>query len=126
MKKQKVKDESTHASLLRRARKQKAARKLAKDQQYMKIIHEWVADRDIHEPHIVLRIDDYCMNPEQRGQFYPVNERRDDNQKAIWPNRELAIAAARWAVKQFGHQYGVFKMTTIVETAVVPVKEWEL
>ena len=56
--------------------------------------HEWLNERAMTEPSLVLRIDDYSMTPLSRGQFVPRGIRHDDSQKAIWPNRELACKAA--------------------------------
>ena len=83
--------------------------------------HEWIAGRDMLEPALVLRIDDYGMEPLSRGQFVPP-KRYDDNTKAIWPTVERAKEAAEWAVKQFGHQYAVFQMVAIVEHSTPPVQ----
>jgi hypothetical protein len=84
--------------------------------------HEWIASRDMDSPHLVLRIDDYSMLSLQRGQFVPNCPRSDDSQKAIWPNAELAHHAAEWAAKKFGHVYGVFQMTAIVEQKEPPLQ----
>jgi hypothetical protein len=84
--------------------------------------HEWLAERAMTEPSIVLRIDDYSMTPLNRGQFVPCRQRFDDSVKAIWPNRELACRAAEWATKKFGHVYAVFTMVGIVEQAEPPLK----
>jgi hypothetical protein len=84
--------------------------------------HEWLVDRNMTEPSIVMRIDDYSMTPVSRGQFYPELSRFDDCQKAIWPNRERACRAAEWAAKKFGHVYAVFVMVGIVEQAEPPLK----
>lgn len=92
----------------------------------LKIVHDWIADRDMHVPHIVLRIDDYALSPADRGQFYPAVERSDDKMKAIWPNRQMALDAAAWAARKFGRQYGVFRLDTIVETAPRPVRTTEV
>lgn len=87
-----------------------------------KIQHPWIEDRKMVVPCLVLRIDDYSKIPMTRGQFYPEGSRYDDDQKAIWPNMELATRAAEWATKKFGHQYGVFAMFQIVEPAEAPIK----
>jgi hypothetical protein len=86
-----------------------------------KVKHEWLATRAMDKPSIVLRIDDYNTLPLSRGQFTP-NYRNDDSMKAIWPNQELAAHAAEWAAKKFGHQYAVFTMVAIVESAEPPLK----
>jgi len=46
----------------------------------------------------------------------------EDNNKAIWPNLDLAGHAAEWAAKKFGHTYAVFSMVAIVEQAEPPLK----
>ncbi len=84
--------------------------------------HEWITDRAMEQPCVVLRIDDYSCFPLSRGQFVPLTARSDDNQKAIWPTRELAGHAAEWAAKKFGRTYGVFQMLAIVEPAEAPIK----
>lgn len=83
--------------------------------------HEWLAEREMDKPSLVLRIDDYSTRPLNRGQFVP-GLRNDDSQKAIWPNQELAAHAAEWAAKKFGHTYAVFTMVAIVEQAEPPLK----
>lgn len=83
--------------------------------------HQWLKDRDMKRAYIVLRIDDYGTDPEQRGQFYPDMPRSDDSQKAIWPSYELALSAAKWAAEKFKKQYGVFSMGAIVEPAHAPI-----
>lgn len=84
--------------------------------------HEWLQERGMSEPSLVLRIDDYSLTPLNRGQFVPRLARCDDSQKAIWPNRERACQAAEWAAKKFGHVYAVFVMVGIVEQAEPPLK----
>lgn len=88
-------------------------------------IHEWLSSRHMDDAALVLRIDDYSMTPLTRGQFVP-RMRFDDKQKAIWPSVERAHQAAEWAVKQFGHQYAVFKMVAIVEADRPPIKTTEV
>jgi hypothetical protein len=83
--------------------------------------HEWLAERAMTAPSVVLRIDDYGMYPLARGQFVP-GQRFDDKQKAIWPDKESACHAAEWAAKKFGHVYAVFTMVGIVEQAEPPLK----
>jgi hypothetical protein len=83
--------------------------------------HEWLAERAMTAPSVVLRIDDYSTYPLNRGQFVP-HQRFDDNQKAIWPDKESACHAAEWAAKKFGHVYAVFTMVGIVEQAEPPLK----
>ena len=84
--------------------------------------HEWLAERAMTAPSVVLRIDDYSLTPTTRGQFYPEMQRFDDKQKAIWPDKESACHAAEWAAKKFGHVYAVFTMVGIVEQAEPPLK----
>lgn len=123
------KGESEKAYDLRRKRNRAQRRKLAEMDTLrapLKIIHPWIADREIHEAHIVLRIDDYSTMSSDRGQFYPAVERTDDKMKAIWSSRQKAIDAATWAAQKFGRQYGVFKMVAIVETTVRPIRVVEV
>lgn len=80
-----------------------------------KKLHDWIEERSMETPSVVLRIDDYGKEPLSRGQFYPENHRYDDVCKAVWPTRERAIEAAEWAVKKFGKVYGVFTMVNIVQ-----------
>ena len=88
-----------------------------------KVIHQWLKDREMDSPCIVLRIDDYATTPHSsHGQFYTVQDRLDDKGKAIWPSEAHASEAAKWATKKFGHQYGVFRLVSIIEPAAVPVK----
>ena len=72
---------------------------------------------------LVLRLDRYRTEPANRGQFYPteVDEADLPSSKALWPSGELARHAADWAARQFGHQYGVFRLTQIVERQEAPV-----
>ena len=86
------------------------------------MVHKWITDRDMSQPALVLRIDDYGTHPLARGQFAPVNPRMDDSRKAIWPDWESAHRAAEWAVEKFGHVYGVFTMVEIVEHEQPPIK----
>lgn len=85
-------------------------------------MHDWLAERSMTTPSLVLRIDDYSTTPLNRGQFVPHGSRYDDALKAIWPTHDLAQHAAEWAVQKFGHQYAVFKMVEIYEQAVAPIK----
>lgn len=88
--------------------------------------HQWLRERNIDGAFVVLRIDDYATTPTDRGQFYPVAPRepyiRMRNGNALWPSRASAEGAAKWATEKFGHQYGIFEMTAVVEHAVSPVK----
>jgi hypothetical protein len=88
-----------------------------------KAVHEWLDARGMTEPALVLRIDDYCTTPLNRGQFiHGHRPLRDDTVKAIWPSLEQACSAAEWATKKFGRQYAVFKMVGIVEKDEPPLK----
>jgi hypothetical protein len=88
---------------------------------------EWLRERDALSPSLVLRIDDYpAVAQGDLGQFYPIMQRDDDKRKAIWPSEEKAVQAAHWAVKKFGHQYGIFRMVFIVEPFEAPVKVTEI
>lgn len=82
--------------------------------------HEWLLERNMEMPSVVLRIDDYSMIPLTRGQFVPTF-RPDDRMKAIWPTVEQAMNAARWAAQKFGHTYAVFTMGAIIEVQEPPV-----
>jgi hypothetical protein len=84
--------------------------------------HKFLLDRKIPGAWLVLRIDDYNIGTAARGQFYPETNRLDDTQKAIWGSESDALAAAAWATRTYGHEYGVFKMTHVVGRTETPVK----
>ena len=90
--------------------------------------HDWLVDRGMTEPSLVMRIDNYSDMPLSRGQFVPEVVYPPDatHLKAIWPTKELACGAAEWAAKKFGHVYAVFTMIGIVEQAEPPLKITEV
>ena len=81
--------------------------------------HQWLADRNLAECWLVLRIDNYKEASADRGQFYPATDNPGDRMKALWPDETHAVHAAKWATEKFGHTYGVFKMNQIVEQLIV-------
>lgn len=87
-----------------------------------KIIHQWLKDRGITGAYVVLRLDDYLTTPADRGQFYTGRNRMDDANKAVWGTLEDAQGAAQWAVRKFGHKYGVFQLVRFVEAKEEPIK----
>lgn len=88
-----------------------------------KLSHPFLSERGMSGAFIVMRLDDYGTTPVARGQFYPIYSRDDDKSKAVWPSEEQANSAAEWAIKQFGHTYGIFKLITVLEPADVPVRK---
>lgn len=84
--------------------------------------HQWFQERGVQAAFIVLRLDNYNTGTADRGQFYPAVRNFGDENKAIWPTRELALHAAEWATKKFGGVYGVFQITAIVEQKTTPIQ----
>lgn len=86
--------------------------------------HPFLRERDAEGMWLVIRLDLYNVAKAARGQYYP--SRVDDadlpSNKALWPTGEQARLAAEWAAKEFGHVYGVFRMTQVVEREQPPVR----
>lgn len=96
--------------------------------------HPWLVARNMETAYVVLRIDDFALEPLPRGciassdspssndvtrtyerlaQFGKSAMRRGGFN--LWKTEEEAIKAATWATNKYGNQYGVFEMKLIVE-----------
>ena len=83
--------------------------------------HEFLKSRGMRQGFIVMRIDDYESHLNERGAFSPA-EYMGRRGGYLWMTQAQAEAAAKHVGERTGHQYGVFKMVSIVEEAKTPFK----
>lgn len=93
---------------------------MKKRQSLLRKLHQFLILRNMKEAFIVCRIDDYNLQPNQRGGFGPGAGQYLGKGGMLWPTEEKAVLASQWVLNQpdhknKGHIYGVFKLTAIVE-----------
>jgi len=89
----------------------------------------FLKDRHAAGAWIVLRLDNYHEAAANRGQYYPrLSDNgasllpRESHSIAVWPTEKQALAAAAWAVEQFGNEYGIFRLSAYVKAQKPVVK----
>lgn len=86
----------------------------------MKTKHPFLKERQVKELFIVCRVDDYDTSTNHRGGFSPAQSEYLRKGGYLWPNQERAESAAKHVVQeQPAHTYGIFKLVSTVEIAVV-------
>lgn len=86
----------------------------------MKTKHPFLKEREVKELYIVCRVDDYDTTPNHRGGFSPATGEYLRKGGYLWPNQEKAEGAAKHVVQeQPDNVYGIFKLVSTVESAVV-------
>ncbi len=87
--------------------------------------HAFLTEHSITEAHVVVCLSTYKNETNQFGGFKRVYNSHQiyDGPGHLWPDRERAVGAAKWAIdKRPNMVYGVFKLTDIIEASTPPIK----